>query len=278
MLLTAVVGLGISFTCMSRLTAPLWHLYLLFALTPLAAAANPLGYRGVQVRRFQRRLGLALGLALIGVGLGAAILPALAQHFITKPDWRSAYLVLAASAVAVGIPAAILATCRATGPAIRLLKVVTTPIIPLIRTRAFPLICGTCFLVGTAGAEVLSHLIPMMTDHGSSAAAAAKIVGLVGISTSISRGLVGSLLDRVRAGYMVAAVAIVSAGMCLLLAHGGGLAVYCVVCSSRSRRRSRSRLHQLSSAAILRCGGVRTLVFHCVCRICLRTRRHLEWV
>ncbi len=231
MLLTAVVGLGISLVCMSRLTAPLWHLYLLFALTPLlAAAANPLGYSGVLVRRFQRRLGLALGLALIGVGLGAAVLPALAQHFITKLGWRSAYLVLAALAVAVGIPAAILATRKAAGPAVRLPKAVTTPILPLIRTRAFPLICGTCFLVGTAGTGVLSHLIPMMTDQGFSAAAAAKIAGLVGISTIVSRGLVGSLLDRVRAAYMVAGVAVVSAGMCLLLAHGGGLAVYCVVC------------------------------------------------
>ncbi len=231
MLLTAVVGLGISLVCMSRLTAPLWHLYLLFALTPLlAAAANPLGYSGVLVRRFQRRLGLALGLALIGVGLGAAVLPALAQHFITKLGWRSAYLVLAALAVAVGIPAAILATRKAAGPAVRLPKAVTTPILPLIRTGAFPLICGTCFLVGTAGTGVLSHLIPMMTDQGFSAAAAAKIAGLVGISTIVSRGLVGSLLDRVRAAYMVAGVAVVSAGMCLLLAHGGGLAVYCVVC------------------------------------------------
>lgn len=231
MLLTAVVGLGFSLACMSRLTAPLWHLYLLFALTPLlAAAANPLGYSGVLVRRFQRRLGLALGLALIGVGLGAATLPALAQHFISKLGWRSAYLVLATLAVAVGIPAAILATRKAAGPAARVSETSRVPVLPLIRTRAFPLICATCFLVGTAGTGVLSHLIPMMTDHGFSAAAAAKIVGLVGLSTIVSRGLVGSLLDRVRAGYMVASVAVVSAGMCLLLAHGGGLGVYCVVC------------------------------------------------
>ena len=231
MLLTAVVGLGFSLVCMSRLTAPLWHLYLLFALTPLlAAAANPLGYSGVLVRRFQRRLGLALGLALIGIGLGAAILPALAQHFIGRLGWRSAYLVLAALAVAVGVPAAILATRRAAGPASRLPKAATIPLLPLIRTRAFLLICATCFLVGTAGTGVLTHLIPMMTDRGFSAAVAAKITGLVGISTIVSRGLIGSLLDRIRAGYMVAAVSLISLGMCLLLSHGGGLPVYCVVC------------------------------------------------
>ncbi len=58
---------------LSRLSAPLWHLYVLFALVPvLRAAANPLGYSGVRVRRFQRRLGLALGISLMGVRLGAA--------------------------------------------------------------------------------------------------------------------------------------------------------------------------------------------------------------
>ena len=69
----------------------------------------------------------------------------------------------------------------------------------------------------------------MMTDQGFSAAAAAKFAGLVGISTLVSRGLVGWLLDRVHAAYMVATVAAVCAVMCLLLFYGGGGAVYATV-------------------------------------------------
>ena len=67
-LLAAVVGLAVGLALLSRLTGPLWHLDVLFAAIPLlAAAANPLGYNGVLVRRFSHRLGLALGIALMGL-------------------------------------------------------------------------------------------------------------------------------------------------------------------------------------------------------------------
>ncbi len=230
-LLIAVTGLGIGVACLSRLTAPLWHLYALFALVPvLGAAANPLGYSNVLVRRFQKHLGLALGLALMGVGLGGALLPALAQHLISRYGWRSAYLVLAAIAIVVGVPASLVATRSTPGPVVRTSNAPAIPLLPYMRTRAFLLICATFFLLGTAGTGVLTHLIPMMTDHGFSPAAAAKMAGLVGVSTLISRGVVGWLLDRVHAAYMVAAVAVVCAGMCLLLVQGGGVGVYAVVC------------------------------------------------
>ena len=231
MLLLAVVGLGIGLTCLSRVTAPLWHLDALFALVPLlGAAANPLGYTGVLVRRFERRLGLALGLALMGVGLGAAVLPSLAQHFIAAFGWRSAYLALAGTALLVGIPASLIATRGAQGPAVRTAGVAAVPLFPLMRNGPFLLICAIFLLLGTAGTGVLTHIIPMMTDHGLSAASAAKIAGLVGISTLISRGLVGWLLDRIHAGYMVAGVALVCAAMCLLLVYGGRAPVYAAVC------------------------------------------------
>ena len=230
-LLIAVTGLGLGVACLSRLTAPLWHLYALFALVPiLAAAANPLGYSNVLVRRFQQHLGLALGLALMGVGLGGAILPALSQHLITSFGWRTAYLVLGAIAIAIGVPASLLATRNTTGPVVRASKAATAPLLPHMRTRAFVLICVTFFLLGTAGTGVLTHLIPMMTDHGFSPANAAKMAGIVGVSTIVSRGLVGWLLDRVHAAYMVAVVALVCAGMCLLLVRGGGTGVYVTVC------------------------------------------------
>ncbi len=232
-LLLSVLGLGVGMASLSRLTAPLWHLYALFGLVPaLAAAANPLGYSGVLVRRFQRHLGLALGLALIGVGLGAAILPALSQHLISSLGWRSAYLTLGGLAIFIGVPASLLATRNAAGSVARTTATVpAVSLLPYVRTRAFLTICGTFFLLGTAGTGVLTHLIPMMIDHGFSPATAAKMAGLVGISTIVSRGLVGWLLDRVHAAYMVATVAGVCAGMCLLLVYGGGTRMYVIVCA-----------------------------------------------
>lgn len=75
-MLPSVVMLSALFASLSFLTPHIWHLYLVFALIPLlAGGASPLGYSAVLVRRFDRKLGQALGLALMGVGIGAAILP-----------------------------------------------------------------------------------------------------------------------------------------------------------------------------------------------------------
>ena len=92
----------------------------------------------------------------------------------------------------------------------------------------FLMICGVFFLLGTSGTGVLTHLIPMITDHGISAGTASKIAGLAGLSTLVSRGVVGWLLDRTHAPYMVGGIACLCAGMCLLLVRGGGSGVYSV--------------------------------------------------
>ncbi len=221
-LLSAVIGLTAGLALLARLTAPLWHLYVAFAAVPvLAGAANPIGYNSILVRRFQRRLGLALGISLMGVGLGAALLPGVAQHVIALHGWRSAYATFSLLAFAVGLPAAFVATSHTQGPVARASNHAAVPVRPLLGTRPFLLICIIFFLLGTAGTGVLTHLIPMLTDQGLSPALAAKIAGLVGISTLVSRGVVGWLLDRVHAPYMVAAIAVLCAAMCLLLIRGG---------------------------------------------------------
>ena len=226
-ILVSVVGLGASLLLFSRLTLPLWHLYFALAALPLlAGAAAPIGYSGVLVRRFQRRLGLALGLSLMGVGLGAAIVPPLAQHIIAGKGWRFAFVMLAVLAVGVGLPAAWVATRNASGPVKRAASLTTVPILPLIRTRAFVLICCIFVLLGTAGSGVITQFVLMMTDHGIPPLAAAKAAGLVGISTLVGRGGVGWLLDRTRTTYMLAAVCLVCAAVCVLLFFGGGIPLY----------------------------------------------------
>lgn len=70
-LLPSVVALSALIGSLSLLTPNLWHYYLVFAAVSLfAAGASPLGYSAILVRRFDRHLGLALGLALMGVGVG----------------------------------------------------------------------------------------------------------------------------------------------------------------------------------------------------------------
>ena len=56
------------------------------------------------VRWFDRRRGLALGIALAGVGLGAALIPPLAQAVITNYGWREAYLAIGGVVLLISLP------------------------------------------------------------------------------------------------------------------------------------------------------------------------------
>jgi cyanate permease len=208
---------------LSLLTPHLWHLYLVFAGIPfLAAGASPLGYSSVLVRRFDRRLGLALGLATMGVGLGAATLPPLAQALIGVFGWRHAYAVIGLITFLVGVPSAIIATRHTRGPVLRQVGTVRLPTLPAIQTSTFLLMCTVFFLLGVTTVGVLAQLVPMMIDRGFSPAAAARVAALTGLAALVSRGGIGWVLDRVQAPRVIAVVALLACLSFLLLAYGGG--------------------------------------------------------
>jgi MFS family permease len=216
--LPGVAGLAVGVGSLAFLTPHLWHLYLVFAVIPfLAGAASPLGYAAVLIRSFERRLGLALGLALMGVGLGATILPPLSQALVSGFGWRYAYATLGALTLVITLPAAIVATRHARGPAHRGAGRPLS-VLPLVWTRTFLLISCIFVLIGIASVGTLSHLVPMMTDRGFSAAAAARLAGITGFATILSRGSIGSLLDKFHAPYVLCAVCVTGAAACLLLA------------------------------------------------------------
>lgn len=217
-LLGSVVFLSLLFASLSLLAPPVWHLYLAFAGIPLlAAGASPLGYSAVLVRLFDRRLGLALGLATMGVGLGAVILPLLAQFLVDTCGWREAYLIIGALAVLIGLPSALVATRHARGPVPRPAEMAVVPVGPLLRTRAFLVLCTLFFLLGLTTVGLLGQIVPMMIDRGFAPAAAARMAALTGLAALLGRGVIGWVLDRVQARKVVAAVAVLACASFLLL-------------------------------------------------------------
>ncbi len=219
-LLPSVVAVAVLFASLGWLTPHLWHLYIIFALIPImAGGASPLGYSAVLIRRFDRKLGQALGIALMGVGIGAAILPTLAQSVVGSLGWRGAYVVLGGLALACAVPAALIATRAVATPPPRL-TFQAGDVSRAVRTRRFVLICAAFVLIGIASLGVLAHLVPMMVDRGFSPAAAAKLAGLTGLAAVVARGGLGWLLDRIHAPYLLAAIAALAMAAFLLLAYG----------------------------------------------------------
>ncbi len=220
--LFCLVALALLVASLGLLTANPWHLYLVFLAVPLlGGCASPIGYSAVMVRRFDRRLGFALGLALMGVGLGGAALPPLAQFLLADFGWRTAYVALGVLTLVVTLPAALVATRNASGPLPRRTGAALS-ITPMLFTRAYLLMAAAFVLLGVVSVGVLAHLVPMMVDHGLTPAEAARVAGLSGLAVLVARGGLGWVLDRVHAPYVLCVVSTIAAVVPLLLAYGEG--------------------------------------------------------
>ena len=201
----------------------LWQYYLTFlAASFCAGGATPIGYSAVLVAKFERRLGLALGLALMGVGLGAVVLPSLSAHLIAGLGWRQAYAALGVLSFVFTVPAALFAT-RGMGRPMRVRPgVASLPVLPLIASLPFVLMCAIFILLGTISIGMLTSLVPMMIGRGVPPQAAAQLAGLTGLVAIVGRGGIGWVLDRVHPPFVVAVVALATAVAALLAAYGGG--------------------------------------------------------
>jgi len=92
----AVMEIGVALMAGGMLLAPLtsqpWHLYLTIGVM-VGAGSVCLGYSGQSLflpNWFNRRRGLAMGLAFAGVGIGSMTLLPWVQHIIEQSGWRTA--------------------------------------------------------------------------------------------------------------------------------------------------------------------------------------------
>src|SRR5215471_13185519 len=75
-----------------------------FVLGLVGNGAAHLAYSRSISTWFDRRLGTALAFVMVGSGLGAMILPVVAQGVITHAGWRAAYASLGGLALLLGLP------------------------------------------------------------------------------------------------------------------------------------------------------------------------------
>ena len=221
-ILPAIVALSLGFGSLALLTPHLWHLYLIFAFFPFfGGGSSPVGFAAVISRTFNRHLGLALGLSLMGIGLGATVLPSLAQKLVAAFGWRMAYAAMGAMTFLITFPAAWFGTRHARKP-LPVRDRSEIAIAPLIWTRAFLLMCVIFILLAVATGGTFAGLVPMMIDRGFTPAAAARVAGVAGIAVLIGRGGIGWLLDRFNAARLLACVSLTIVTALLLLAYGHG--------------------------------------------------------
>jgi MFS family permease len=201
-----------SVTLLSLAAASIWFSHSLGAFIILFGIAAFLGsgqttvpYADILSAWFDSRRGLALGVAMAGIGLGTALLPQVAQFLIGRGGWREAYVGLAAIAF-VAAQSAVVLWIRAPGgagaraePNRRAYELPGVSGGEAARSPLFWRLAISIFLVVTAIVGMSVHLVPLLTDHGVSKVAATAVLSAMGASQLLGRIVGGYSLDRFHA-------------------------------------------------------------------------------
>jgi MFS family permease len=185
---------------------------LLFAITGvLGSGQGPLGYAKCVSAWFDDRRGLALGITMSGIGLGAALIPQYTQFLIGYLGWRAAYAGLGLLTLMVAFPAVFLfirEPAAAKAVAAQSSASVDRPpdleVREVLGGRRFWLIAGALLLVSTVTQGLVVHTVPLLTDKGYAPETAAAMMIAVGLSTMAGRLLSGYLVDRIFAPFVAA--------------------------------------------------------------------------
>lgn len=212
---------ALSFASIGLLTKSANSFVLLYALTGVATAAfTPLPFAKAISIRFDRRRGLALGLATVGIGIGAAVLPQIVSRLIASVGWRYAYVGVAALVLVVALPMAWVALSP--GKHSRLKSSIVHSGLTAreaLRTSAFWKFAFAFFVMALACNGTIAHVVTLLTDRGVARVSAVAALSLAGLMFIVGRLVSGFLLDRLPP-LRVAAVFFVipAAGLALVLA------------------------------------------------------------
>lgn len=177
----------------------LWQFYLTcFVLGAVGNGAAHLAYSRSISTWFHRRLGLALAFVMVGAGLGAMILPVVAQSLITLSGWRIAYASLGGIALLLGLPLS-WRYIRERGATRRDSPPVAHSGMSWqqgLRSSPFWIVTAILFVSSISMNGAITHLSALLTDRGMSTARAALCASILGGSSLLGRIFVGWLLDR----------------------------------------------------------------------------------
>jgi MFS family permease len=210
--------------------------YFMYGLLPvLAIGLWPVSYLRVVSTWFEHRLGLAIGIANGGIGLGAALLPLVVAYLMTQGGLPIAYLGLAAIILFITLPLNFwllreAPQAEARRPAASVAADLSE-LKPILRTGNFILLAVAFLLLGFVNTGLVTNQISLLIDGGATPAHAALVQSVFGLSVLLGRFLTGVLLDYVAAKRLMSVVCIGGAAACGLYALGatGNTAFLCAI-------------------------------------------------
>jgi MFS family permease len=244
--LTSIPLFALSLAAIYFTPPNLYVYYLLWAIVPVAGIGLwPLGYLQAVTPWFDRKLGLALGCANAGIGVGSTLLP----MFVIAPiiaanaseggvlmqivtvgglfpfaGWRSAVLTLSLMIVFVSWPvvacclrepsAAEVAARKQAGAA----KSFGLSFQEARREPTFWMLNLGFFLLGVTATSLVTQQAPLLQDAGWTPAETARLQTTFGFGLLFARVAVGYVIDHIFAPRVLTTVSIGGALACILYA------------------------------------------------------------
>jgi len=179
---------------------------------------------------FEKRLGTALAFVMVGAGLGAMILPVVAQSIITHSGWRAAYLSLGGIAVVLGLPLS-WRYVRERGSG----QQTSAPVVHAgatwqegLGSYPFWIIVVVLFVSSISMNGAITHLSALLTDRGITPSDAALCASVLGGMSLLGRIGVGWLLDRFFGARVALLINLTTAAGIFLLARSNNFSAGCV--------------------------------------------------
>jgi len=204
-LLPSLIFIGICMMAMAKVTA-IWQLYLIQGVGFGISTSGPFACITSTVAKWHdTKRGLALGIAAAGIGLSSIIFPPMATYLIQAVNWQFAIFILGVIILVVGIPASFFMKDppneKGEQP-----KDIPQGIVGawsalprFVKNRTFFAIVIIFFLTNCVGYLLLNHFVNYATDIGLTALAAAGMMSIMGVASTIGRLGLGTFSDKIGA-------------------------------------------------------------------------------
>ena len=193
LMLVGIVVAGSALVGLAGVTTLGWF-YFFYLFNALGyVLGGPLPNQVLLSRWFDRARGKAMGIAYLGIGLGGALVPLVANALTQAQGWRGALRWLGVLMIVIALPAAIF---------VREPKTVGSQadqgaIGPVLRTRAFYLLAiGSMASIGAVGGTMQNLKLFLSLDRGLPQGEIAVTLSLILAGSLAGRLLMGWLADR----------------------------------------------------------------------------------
>jgi MFS family permease len=226
LILCSIPLFGAGVMALSLINSSLWAFYGALAIVSLLGLCLwPVTYNRITSGWFDRNLGLSMGIANAGIGLGAALLPLLAGLITATYGWRTAYLVLGGLSILVTWPVVFWLLKDATAEAGACVDKVRVSAVERSLAQSWTdrqlwLVLVGFFILGAASSGVVVHQVRILMDAGMNLTQASAMQSVLGVAMIFGRVATGWLLDRAHLSKVMTVMCLAAALALLLLALG----------------------------------------------------------